>query len=189
MASTPLGSTSPTWRCTQAPVPSSASSRTPPFVCLPCGDPAGCAVRGAPSALREHLLRRGSRRHHLHPGADVGYTGLRALRVSGGLRGAAGLVEIDPDGDLILVAGLCKETGFTFFGLLVGWEALCLTRVRFSGQGGTISRCLRMVVVLVVGAAACAARLWYTQGTQIARMDPYSNPIAASDDSYVRILS
>mmetsp|Transcript_156609 Transcript_156609/g.502776 ORF Transcript_156609/g.502776 Transcript_156609/m.502776 type:complete len:800 (-) Transcript_156609:188-2587(-) len=90
---------------------------------------------------------------------------------------------------LILVAGLCKETGFTFFGLLVGWEALCLTRVRFSGQGGTISRCLRMVVVLVVGAAACAARLWYTLWTQIARMDPYSNPIAASDDSYVRILS
>mmetsp|Transcript_27922 Transcript_27922/g.89929 ORF Transcript_27922/g.89929 Transcript_27922/m.89929 type:complete len:203 (-) Transcript_27922:1152-1760(-) len=79
--------------------------------------PAGCAVRGAPSALREHLLRRGSRRHHLHPGADAGYTGLRALRVSGGLRGAAGLVEIDPDGDLNPRCRLMQGDGLYLFRL------------------------------------------------------------------------
>lgn len=92
---------------------------------------------------------------------------------------------------LIVVAGLCKETGFTFFGLLVGWEALCLTRsIRFREPRSQFwSRLLRVLILLVVGAAACYARVSYTSGTQIARMDPYSNPIAASKDGYARIFS
>lgn len=89
---------------------------------------------------------------------------------------------------LILTSGLCKETGFTFFGLLVGWEVLSLTGGR-DGRRGVLGRCLRVFVLLLVGAAACALRVWYTSGTQIARMDPYSNPIAACKDQYVRVLS
>merc|ERR1712232_81011 len=38
----------------------------------------------------------------------------------------------------------------------------------------------------VLGCISCAFRMWYTSGTQIARMDPYSNPIAAEDDHMVR---
>ncbi|CAJ1409591.1 unnamed protein product [Effrenium voratum] len=82
---------------------------------------------------------------------------------------------------LVVLAGLCKETGFTFFGLLVIWEVLKM-------RGG-LHAWLRVLGLLVIGAAACAVRVWYTAGTQIARMDPYSNPIAASDDPYTRVLS
>eukprot|EP00439_Symbiodinium_sp_Y106_P064998 s1228_g10.t1 len=87
---------------------------------------------------------------------------------------------------LVVTAGLCKETGFTFFGFLVIWEVLALLRGRL---GCGLQRLLRVLALLVIGSAACVARVWYTSGTQIARMDPYSNPIAASEDSYVRLLS
>jgi len=89
---------------------------------------------------------------------------------------------------LIIIAGLCKETGFTFFGLLVIWEALAITRAR-SHAKPVIAHWLRVLVLLVVGVVACITRVWYTAGTQIARMDPYSNPVAASEDPRVRQLS
>ena len=41
----------------------------------------------------------------------------------------------------------------------------------------------------MAGVTACGLRVWYTSGTQIARMDPYSNPIAVVEDPYVRALS
>lgn len=66
------------------------------------------------------------------------------------------------------------------------WEVLELTR-------GTRPRLwlswLRILLLLLLGAAACATRVWYTSGTQIARMDPYSNPIATAEDPKVRALS
>eukprot|EP00931_Biecheleriopsis_adriatica_P067370 TRINITY_DN41521_c0_g1_i1.p1 TRINITY_DN41521_c0_g1~~TRINITY_DN41521_c0_g1_i1.p1 ORF type:complete len:826 (-),score=156.42 TRINITY_DN41521_c0_g1_i1:114-2561(-) len=88
---------------------------------------------------------------------------------------------------LVLVAGLCKETGFTFFGLLVIWEVLGILRAQ--SWRSCFEKWLRVVALLIIGSAACAARVWYTAGTQIARMDPYSNPIAASEDPWIRILS
>eukprot|EP00929_Paragymnodinium_shiwhaense_P101071 TRINITY_DN63842_c0_g1_i1.p1 TRINITY_DN63842_c0_g1~~TRINITY_DN63842_c0_g1_i1.p1 ORF type:complete len:798 (+),score=167.56 TRINITY_DN63842_c0_g1_i1:63-2456(+) len=87
---------------------------------------------------------------------------------------------------LIVAAGLCKETGFTFFGLFVAWEVIVITRMR---AGSAWARWARVIFLLIVGSACCAARFWYTSGTKIARMDPYSNPVAASEDGYVRKLS
>ena len=87
---------------------------------------------------------------------------------------------------LLLAAGLCKETGFCFFGLMVGWDILLLT------WGGCYSKrrlLVRMFLVLLVGIASCAARVWYTSGTTIERMDPFSNPVAAETEQTVRILS
>ena len=52
-----------------------------------------------------------------------------------------------------------------------------------------VRRWLRIVLVLVVGSMACAARVWYTAGTKIPRMDPHSNPIAAVEDATVRAMS
>lgn len=89
---------------------------------------------------------------------------------------------------LVLHAGLCKETGFTFFGVLVVWEVLAMTRSRGRSRG-FLGAVLRILVVLSVGSLACVFRVWYTAGTKIARMDPYSNPIAASDDAWARLLS
>ena len=48
---------------------------------------------------------------------------------------------------------------------------------------------LRIIAVLVLGTLACIGRYWYTGGTAIERMDPFSNPVAASDDPEVRRLS
>ena len=84
---------------------------------------------------------------------------------------------------LLLVAGLCKETGFTFFGLLVVSELLHLMRQR------SARRWRRILLLLLVGSVACGVRVWYTAGTRIARMDPHSNPIAAAEDATVRALS
>eukprot|EP00930_Biecheleria_cincta_P070928 TRINITY_DN58497_c0_g1_i1.p1 TRINITY_DN58497_c0_g1~~TRINITY_DN58497_c0_g1_i1.p1 ORF type:complete len:726 (+),score=105.11 TRINITY_DN58497_c0_g1_i1:258-2180(+) len=88
---------------------------------------------------------------------------------------------------LVVVSGLCKETGFTFFGLFVIWEVLSITRTQ--GLRPCLVRWLRVAVLLLIGGTACAYRVWYTAGTQIARMDPYSNPIAASDNLWTRALS
>eukprot|EP00434_Breviolum_minutum_P042735 symbB.v1.2.038054.t1/scaffold5798.1/size23537/1 len=49
---------------------------------------------------------------------------------------------------LVVASGLCKETGFTFFGLLVIWEILTLTR------NAAVSKCLlwlRVLLLLVAG--------------------------------------
>ena len=85
---------------------------------------------------------------------------------------------------LLLVAGLCKETGFCFFGLLAGWDILRILKLP--------QRCfwlrLRTVFVLIFGIASCACRVWYT-GTTIERMDPHSNPVAIERDLSVRLLS
>eukprot|EP00927_Polykrikos_kofoidii_P078632 TRINITY_DN7543_c0_g1_i1.p1 TRINITY_DN7543_c0_g1~~TRINITY_DN7543_c0_g1_i1.p1 ORF type:complete len:870 (-),score=85.34 TRINITY_DN7543_c0_g1_i1:33-2519(-) len=88
---------------------------------------------------------------------------------------------------LLVVAGLCKETGFAFFGLLVTWEGLGLTRR--SHEVAVSCRWLRVCVLLAVGTACCAARFWYTSGTEIPRMDRFSNPIAHCVDPHVRKLS
>lgn len=104
---------------------------------------------------------------------------------------------------LLVVAGLCKETGFCFFGLLVIWEVLGLVRGadsrtaarrRDGGSGAehggnAAGRWMRIVALLIFGGSACAWRVWYTAGTGIARMDPYSNPVAAEEDPAVRRLS
>eukprot|EP00927_Polykrikos_kofoidii_P078633 TRINITY_DN7543_c0_g1_i2.p1 TRINITY_DN7543_c0_g1~~TRINITY_DN7543_c0_g1_i2.p1 ORF type:complete len:870 (-),score=86.09 TRINITY_DN7543_c0_g1_i2:176-2662(-) len=88
---------------------------------------------------------------------------------------------------LLVVAGFCKETGFAFFGLLVTWEGLGLTRRSHQAAGS--GRWLRICVLLAVGIACCAARFWYTSGTEIPRMDHFSNPIAPCADPHVRKLS
>ena len=85
---------------------------------------------------------------------------------------------------LLLVAGLCKETGFCFFGLLVGWDMLQLLG-RLQRQAWFR---LRIGLVLVAGVVSCACRIWYT-GTTIERMDPHSNPVAAENDATIRMLS
>lgn len=88
---------------------------------------------------------------------------------------------------LLVAAGLCKETGFCFFGLLAGWEIL---RGLLAGPAlAQWRRWLRLAALLVLGVAACAARFWYTSGTAIERMDPHSNPIAAEEERSVRVLS
>eukprot|EP00435_Cladocopium_sp_Y103_P072511 s177_g40.t1 len=98
---------------------------------------------------------------------------------------AYGTVAVLLSCGLIVASGLCKETGFTFFGLLVIWEVLHLTR---SACRNSVSF-LRIALLLLLGASACACRVWYTAGTQIARMDPYSNPIAGVEDPLVRAMS
>jgi tetratricopeptide (TPR) repeat protein len=88
---------------------------------------------------------------------------------------------------LVVVSGLCKETGFTMFGLLVIAEALEWRR-RGLFQG--LRHCgSRIGAVLVVGTVACMWRVWYTDGTAILRMDPMSNPVAACENGYTRKLS
>lgn len=69
---------------------------------------------------------------------------------------------------------------------LVIWEVLELTR---GPRPRLWLSWLRILLLLLLGAAACATRVWYTSGTQIARMDPYSNPIATAEDVKVRALS
>lgn len=48
---------------------------------------------------------------------------------------------------------------------------------------------LRTVIVLVIGLSVCVWRWRYTEGTKIARMDPYSNPIAAHDVGWQQAIS
>lgn len=107
-----------------------------------------------------------------------------AQGVSQGFRLAAAVV-------LIVISGLCKETGLTFFGLLVIWEVLAITRpsIRRVPLGGRLGHWLRLAILLLVGGIVCFVRVWYTAGTQIARMDPMSNPVAASEDPHIRRLS
>ena len=83
---------------------------------------------------------------------------------------------------LLIAAGLCKETGFCFFGLLVGWDILWLT------WQPSKMLWMRMLLLLLLGMLCCSLRFWYT-GTTIERMDPFSNPVAAEKDQLVRILS
>jgi len=101
--------------------------------------------------------------------------------------GPLGWIRLSVGFALIVAAGLCKETGFTFFGFLVVAEIMWITRTKrfYSCLLGW----LRVLMQLLVGAGACWARVRYTSGTQIARMDPYSNPVAASEDPHVRRLS
>jgi len=91
---------------------------------------------------------------------------------------------------LLVAAGLCKETGFCFFGLLAGWEILRGLRPAARGRACSAwRRWLRLALLLALGTAACGCRWWYTAGTAIERMDPHSNPIAAEEDRTVRVLS
>ena len=87
---------------------------------------------------------------------------------------------------LIVASGLCKETGFTYFGLPVVWEILASLRP-FPGQYRP--RAARIILLLVIGFSACGWRMWYTGGTGIARMDPYSNPIAAAESIGTKVYS
>eukprot|EP00927_Polykrikos_kofoidii_P085429 TRINITY_DN9295_c0_g1_i1.p1 TRINITY_DN9295_c0_g1~~TRINITY_DN9295_c0_g1_i1.p1 ORF type:complete len:914 (+),score=134.14 TRINITY_DN9295_c0_g1_i1:40-2781(+) len=107
----------------------------------------------------------------------------------------------------IIAGGLCKETGFCFFGLLAGWEILRILVPAASAAKGTRSEgfakkpdrrsrlhrlfpnVVRLAAILVLGGAACAWRCWYTGGTSIIDMDPHSNPIAVESDLIVRVLS
>ncbi|CAJ1397231.1 unnamed protein product [Effrenium voratum] len=85
---------------------------------------------------------------------------------------------------LLVAAGLCKETGFCFFGLLAGWEIL-------GGllQGASFKRWARLLALLALGSSACGARVYYTGGTAIDNMDPHSNPVAVHQDRNVRLRS
>jgi len=87
---------------------------------------------------------------------------------------------------LIVAAGLCKETGFCFFGLLAGWEIL---RILTASVGRAKRNWMRLVMMLIFGSVACYVRVWYTGGTSIDTMDPHSNPIAVEPDGLVRKLS
>ncbi|CAE8650123.1 unnamed protein product, partial [Polarella glacialis] len=89
---------------------------------------------------------------------------------------------------LTVAAGLCKETGFCFFGLLAGWEIL--RGLMLSGScHADWRRWVRLTVLLLLGTGSCFWRVWYTGGTGIERMDPHSNPIAVQEDPWVRVLS
>jgi len=88
---------------------------------------------------------------------------------------------------LIVVAGLCKETGFTMFGVVVIAE---LYDWQKRGLREGKQHCgARVGAALIFGTLACMWRVWYTDGTGIVRMDPMSNPMAACDDGYTRKLS
>eukprot|EP00434_Breviolum_minutum_P007369 symbB.v1.2.006503.t1/scaffold361.1/size299464/26 len=87
---------------------------------------------------------------------------------------------------LMVAAGLCKETGFCFFGLLAGWEIL---RGFLAHRGCSISRLLRFVAIILLGSLACGLRVWYTGGTAIDNMDPHSNSIAVHSNRWVRLRS
>ena len=85
---------------------------------------------------------------------------------------------------LLLAAGLCKETGFCFFGLLVCWDILLL----LAPARNMLQLRWRVVLVLAFGAVCCSIRIWFT-GTTIERMDLHSNPVAAEKEWKVRVLS
>ena len=85
---------------------------------------------------------------------------------------------------LLIAAGLCKETGFCFFGLLIGWDILRLATVAKPRAW----LWMRTMLLLIVGFLSCAFRVWLT-GTTIERMDPHSNPVAAAGNGSVRVLS
>jgi tetratricopeptide (TPR) repeat protein len=88
---------------------------------------------------------------------------------------------------LVVVSGLCKETGFTMFGMLVIAEGI---EWRRRGLAHGLRHCgSRIGAVLVIGTVACMWRVWYTDGTGILRMDPMSNPVAACENGYTRKLS
>lgn len=87
---------------------------------------------------------------------------------------------------VIVASGLCKETGFTYFGLPVVWEILAWLR---PVPKRNLPRAIRVILLLVIGSAACCWRMWYTGGTGIARMDPYSNPIAAAEGTSTKVFS
>lgn len=84
----------------------------------------------------------------------------------------------------LVAAGLCKETGFCFFGLLAGWEIM-----RGLMGGASWRRFLRLLVLLIIGCGACYARMWYTSGTSIERMDPFSNPVPMENDRQTRLMT
>jgi len=85
---------------------------------------------------------------------------------------------------LVFVSGLCKEIGFTVYGLFVMLEGYALLEGCHSGRAA-----MRTGAVLVIGFMVLYWRWNYTQGTKIARMDPYSNPIAAHDNFWQQALS
>eukprot|EP00439_Symbiodinium_sp_Y106_P071569 s2593_g12.t2 len=85
---------------------------------------------------------------------------------------------------LLVAAGLCKETGFCFFGLLAGWEIL---RGMTSTSQSQVFRALRLLAILAMGTVSCGVRVWYTGGTAIDNMDPHSNPVAVHSDRWVRV--
>eukprot|EP00811_Abedinium_folium_P002148 NODE_1196_length_2565_cov_4.629614.p1 GENE.NODE_1196_length_2565_cov_4.629614~~NODE_1196_length_2565_cov_4.629614.p1 ORF type:complete len:795 (-),score=224.95 NODE_1196_length_2565_cov_4.629614:45-2429(-) len=88
---------------------------------------------------------------------------------------------------LLVAAGLCKETGFTFFGVPVVAELLAL--LRLSGRArlrAAPGHVVRVAALLSAGGAVCSARWWYTSGAAIADMDPYSNPLIFVEDAWVR---
>lgn len=89
---------------------------------------------------------------------------------------------------LLVAAGLCKETGFCFFGLIAGWEILRGLLPRVGRGGRQWTRWIRLAFLLALGTAACYVRVWYT-GTAIERMDPHSNPFAVLEDRQARMLS
>ncbi|CAD7926824.1 unnamed protein product [Amoebophrya sp. A25] len=101
---------------------------------------------------------------------------------------------------LVVMSGFCKEIGFTVFALLVmleGYYLLAPPAVSVASGNGdkpvkTVNQffcAARVAAVIVIGTLVIIWRFQYTQGTQIARMDPYSNPIAAHDNAYQQVLS
>eukprot|EP00392_Amoebophrya_sp_AT5.2_P006964 g6976.t1 len=107
---------------------------------------------------------------------------------------------------LVTVSGLCKEIGFTVFGLLVLLEgynvmAPANAKAKKNAQNYTatimsaeinikyFAAVVRSGVVIAIGTFVIIWRFQYTQGTKIARMDPYSNPIAAHDNLYQQVIS
>ncbi|CAD7924097.1 unnamed protein product [Amoebophrya sp. A120] len=86
---------------------------------------------------------------------------------------------------LVMISGLCKEIGFTVFGLQVILEGYYLMDY---GSQRFLCAC-RAGAVILIGTVVIIWRFQYTQGTKIARMDPYSNPIAAHDDVWQQIIS
>lgn len=112
---------------------------------------------------------------------------LYAPCVAGRARGIFGAVLLLVASALLVAAGLCKETGFCFFGLLAGWEILRALRMG-SARKHQSERYWRLATILLLGSVACYWRCWYT-GTAIERMDPQSNSIAVHDSKFVRVLS
>mmetsp|Transcript_47118 Transcript_47118/g.86438 ORF Transcript_47118/g.86438 Transcript_47118/m.86438 type:complete len:788 (+) Transcript_47118:67-2430(+) len=97
---------------------------------------------------------------------------------------------------LIIASGLCKETGFMFFSIVVGLEMLnyfaTTARAKVLGLKIHAQRWLRMkvrwVVLVVLTVFVFLCRYRYTGGTKL-NMSPQDNPISFESSSLVRVLS
>lgn len=104
--------------------------------------------------------------------------------------------KITPSVVLTIASGLCKETGFMFFAIMIGMEVLDFVALRdraYHMQQRVYARAVQMlrtrVVALVVSTILVfVARYRHTGGTDL-NMSPQDNPISFEAEKLVRMLS